>query len=135
MLHHLVDAAHRRGVAVHIEETALAPERERDLVSRARAHLVDGVVPGAVCEPRSAEEAAEALAQYLVSIQPSGAPSGVTTPVFPAAYNQNTGVNGQLSHTFFMNCGKTTDGGMTFTAIPSSGTTRCAPPRSSPTAT
>lgn len=44
MLHHLVDAAHRRGFAVQIEETALVPERERDLVSRARAHLVDGVV-------------------------------------------------------------------------------------------
>ncbi|QLD11503.1 LacI family DNA-binding transcriptional regulator [Microbacterium oleivorans] len=44
MLHHLVDAAHQRGFAVQIEETATAPERERDLVSRARQHLVDGVV-------------------------------------------------------------------------------------------
>lgn len=44
MLHHLVDAAHQRGYAVQIEETALEPERERDLVSRARQHLVDGVV-------------------------------------------------------------------------------------------
>lgn len=43
-LHHLVDAAHQRGYAVQVEETALAPERERDLVSRARAHLVDGLV-------------------------------------------------------------------------------------------
>lgn len=44
MLHHLVNAAHRRGYAVQIEETALQPQRERDLVSRARQHLVDGVV-------------------------------------------------------------------------------------------
>lgn len=44
MLHHLVDAAHDRGFAVQIEETASAPERERDLISRARAHLVDGLV-------------------------------------------------------------------------------------------
>lgn len=44
MLHHLVNAAHQRGYAVQIEETALEPQRERDLVSRARQHLVDGVV-------------------------------------------------------------------------------------------
>ncbi len=44
MLHHLVEAAHERGFAVQIEETAASPERERDLVSRARTHLVDGLI-------------------------------------------------------------------------------------------
>lgn len=44
LLHHLVEVAHERGFAVQIEETAAAPERERDLVSRAREHLVDGLV-------------------------------------------------------------------------------------------
>lgn len=44
LLHYIVDAAHERGFAVQIEETADAPHRERDLVSRARAHLVDGLI-------------------------------------------------------------------------------------------
>ena len=43
LMHRIVDAAHDRGLAVQIEETATDPERERELVSRARAHLVDGL--------------------------------------------------------------------------------------------
>jgi DNA-binding LacI/PurR family transcriptional regulator len=44
LLHYLVEAAHQRGLAVQIEETATRPQRERDLLSRARAHLVDGLI-------------------------------------------------------------------------------------------
>ena len=44
LMHRIVDAAHDRGLAVQIEETATDPERERELVSRARAHLVDGLI-------------------------------------------------------------------------------------------
>lgn len=44
LLHFLVEAAHERGFAVQIEETAARPQRERDLLSRARAHLVDGLI-------------------------------------------------------------------------------------------
>jgi DNA-binding LacI/PurR family transcriptional regulator len=44
LLHFIVDAAHDRGFAVLIEETAAQPRRERTLVSRARAHLVDGLI-------------------------------------------------------------------------------------------
>lgn len=44
LLHFIVEAAHERGFAVQIEETASEPQRERDLVSRARAHLVDGLI-------------------------------------------------------------------------------------------
>lgn len=44
LLHHLVEAAHARGYAVQIEETASQPERERELVSRAQAHRVDGLI-------------------------------------------------------------------------------------------
>lgn len=44
LMHRIVDAAHERGLAVQIEETATDPERERELVSRARAHLVDGLI-------------------------------------------------------------------------------------------
>lgn len=42
--HALLEAAHRRGLAVQVEETAAEPQREYDLVSRARTHLVDGLV-------------------------------------------------------------------------------------------
>ncbi|NNC11455.1 LacI family DNA-binding transcriptional regulator [Planctomonas sp. JC2975] len=44
MGHHFVEAAHDRGWAVQLEETGGRPEREELLLSRARAHLVDGLV-------------------------------------------------------------------------------------------
>jgi DNA-binding LacI/PurR family transcriptional regulator len=44
LLHYIVEAAHDSGFAVQIEETAANPHRERDLVSRARQHLVDGLI-------------------------------------------------------------------------------------------
>lgn len=44
LMHLIVQAAHERGLAVQIEETANEPERERELLSRARAHLVDGLI-------------------------------------------------------------------------------------------
>lgn len=42
--HHFVEVAHERGYAVQIEETGSARSREWSLLSRARAHLVDGLV-------------------------------------------------------------------------------------------
>ncbi|WP_345438330.1 LacI family DNA-binding transcriptional regulator [Microbacterium gilvum] len=44
VVHSIVEVAHERGFAVQIEETAAEPAREHALVSRARAHLVDGVI-------------------------------------------------------------------------------------------
>lgn len=44
LMHRIVDAAHERGLAVQVEETATDPGREKELVSRARAHLVDGLI-------------------------------------------------------------------------------------------
>lgn len=44
MAHHFVGAASRRGLSIQIEETRGGPEREHQLLSRARAHLVDGLV-------------------------------------------------------------------------------------------
>ncbi|MER6936435.1 LacI family DNA-binding transcriptional regulator [Nocardioides sp. NPDC127514] len=44
MVHRVVQAAHERGMAVQIEETAAEPKREHDLVSRAREHQVDGLI-------------------------------------------------------------------------------------------
>lgn len=42
--HHFVEEGHARGWSVQIEETAAEPQRERALLSRARSHLVDGLV-------------------------------------------------------------------------------------------
>lgn len=44
MVHWVVQVAHARGMAVQIEETGAEPKREHDLVSRAREHLVDGLI-------------------------------------------------------------------------------------------
>lgn len=44
LLHSLVEAAHARDFAVQIEETAAKPQRERELLSRAQAHRVDGLI-------------------------------------------------------------------------------------------
>ncbi|MGA0566756.1 LacI family DNA-binding transcriptional regulator [Rathayibacter sp. KR2-224] len=44
MAHHFVEAAHERGWGIQIEETGARPEREEELLSRARAQMVDGVV-------------------------------------------------------------------------------------------
>jgi DNA-binding LacI/PurR family transcriptional regulator len=44
LLHHIVEVAHERGFAVQVEETATEPGREVELLSRARAHLIDGLI-------------------------------------------------------------------------------------------
>lgn len=44
LMQRIVEAAHVRGLAVQIEETAAMPEREGELFSRARSHLVDGLI-------------------------------------------------------------------------------------------
>ena len=42
--HLVVELAHKRGWGVQIEQTAAEPEREFELLSKARAHLVDGLI-------------------------------------------------------------------------------------------
>lgn len=44
MLHHLVEAAAECNLHVQIEETGASSEREAELMSRARAQLVDGLI-------------------------------------------------------------------------------------------
>ncbi|MGP3533909.1 LacI family DNA-binding transcriptional regulator [Microbacterium sp. RD1] len=44
LLHYLVEEAHERGFAVQVDETARSPQREQGLLSRARAHLLDGLI-------------------------------------------------------------------------------------------
>lgn len=42
--HLFVELAHERGWGVQIEQTAAEPQREWELLSKARAHLVDGLI-------------------------------------------------------------------------------------------
>lgn len=56
-----VREAHTRGLAVQVEETAQEPRREFDLISRARAHLVDGLILNPVTLEDSAVEHTNAL--------------------------------------------------------------------------
>jgi DNA-binding LacI/PurR family transcriptional regulator len=56
-----VEVAHERGWAVLIEQTARDPRREWQLLSRARAHLVDGLVLNPVTLEASALAAVEDL--------------------------------------------------------------------------
>ncbi|MFC8192646.1 LacI family DNA-binding transcriptional regulator [Cellulomonas sp. NPDC057328] len=44
LAHHFVEEGHARGWGVQVEETAAEPRRERELLSRARSQLVDGLV-------------------------------------------------------------------------------------------
>ncbi|HWU45849.1 MAG TPA: LacI family DNA-binding transcriptional regulator [Humibacter sp.] len=61
MAHHFVEAAHARGWGVQIEETATRPEREDELLSRARSHLVDGLILNPVTLADSALARSRAL--------------------------------------------------------------------------
>ena len=44
IVHLVVELAHQRGWGVQIEQTAAEPRREWELLSKARAHLVDGLI-------------------------------------------------------------------------------------------
>lgn len=44
IVHLVVELAHERGWAVQIEQTAAEPKREFELLSKARAYLVDGLI-------------------------------------------------------------------------------------------
>ncbi len=51
MAHHFVVAAGDRGLGVQVEETAVSGERELQLISKARAHLIDGLILNPVLLP------------------------------------------------------------------------------------
>ncbi|NUP74199.1 MAG: LacI family DNA-binding transcriptional regulator, partial [Sinomonas sp.] len=52
--HNVVEVAHERGWSVQIEETGMDPEREHELLSRARANLIDGLILNPVVLDKSA---------------------------------------------------------------------------------
>lgn len=66
LAHHFVEAAARRSLGVQIEETGISGERERLLVSRARAHLIDGLI----------------LNPVMLESVPEGSASGLPPMVF-----------------------------------------------------
>jgi LacI family repressor for deo operon, udp, cdd, tsx, nupC, and nupG len=66
LAHHLVEVAHEAGYSIQIEETGSRPDRERDLMSRAREHLVDGLILNPVLLSQSAITRAESLPPVVV---------------------------------------------------------------------
>ena len=56
IVHAFVEVAHNRGWSIQIEETAAYPNREVELVSRARAHLIDGLILNPLTREHSAVE-------------------------------------------------------------------------------
>lgn len=61
LLHNIVEVAHERGLAVQVEETGAEPGREFELLSRARAHLIDGLILNPIRVEDSAIEYADHL--------------------------------------------------------------------------
>lgn len=69
-----VELARDRGWAVQMDQTGSDPDRERDLISRARAHLIDGLVLNPVTLGRSAVESTPGLPPTVVigEVEPLG---------------------------------------------------------------
>ncbi|MEV7603930.1 LacI family DNA-binding transcriptional regulator [Paenarthrobacter sp. NPDC089322] len=57
----IVEVAHEQGWSVQIEETGLDPQREQDLMTRARANLIDGLILNPVVLDESAVKVGVAL--------------------------------------------------------------------------
>jgi DNA-binding LacI/PurR family transcriptional regulator len=66
LVHLIVAAAHDRGLAVLIEETAAEPEREHELLARARSHLIDGLILNPIRLEDSAIRNADRLPPIVV---------------------------------------------------------------------
>ncbi|MCU1547417.1 MAG: LacI family transcriptional regulator, partial [Arthrobacter sp.] len=54
LAHHVVEVGHARGWSIQIEETGLDPQREVELLSKARANLIDGLILNPVTLTESA---------------------------------------------------------------------------------
>lgn len=86
LAHHVVDAAARRGWRVQVEETAGGGRREAELLSRAREHLVDGLVLNPVLLETSA-------VQRGVSLPPVVLIGEVDQPVADHVWVDNVGAS------------------------------------------
>lgn len=59
--HHIVEVAHEQGWSVQIEETGSDPQREHELMTRARSNLIDGLILNPVVLKESAVQVGVAL--------------------------------------------------------------------------
>ncbi|SDX12851.1 transcriptional regulator, LacI family [Arthrobacter sp. cf158] len=59
--HHIVEVAHQQGWSVQIEETGSDPQREQELMTRARSNLIDGLILNPVVLDESAVKVGVAL--------------------------------------------------------------------------
>ena len=59
--HHIVEVAHEQGWIVQIEETGSDPQREQELMTRARSNLIDGLILNPVVLDESAVKVGVAL--------------------------------------------------------------------------
>jgi DNA-binding LacI/PurR family transcriptional regulator len=66
MSHHFVEVAHQQGWGVQFEETAAEPSRAWELVSRARAHLVDGLILNPITSEESRQLALTDLPPTII---------------------------------------------------------------------
>jgi DNA-binding LacI/PurR family transcriptional regulator len=66
MLDQFVEVAHEKGWNIQLEQTGKRPERERELLSRGREHLVDGLVLNPVSLESSAIVGADDLPPVVV---------------------------------------------------------------------
>ncbi|MEI2277116.1 LacI family DNA-binding transcriptional regulator [Paenarthrobacter ilicis] len=61
MAHHIVEVAHEQGWIIQIEETGSDPQREQELMTRARSNLIDGLILNPVVLDESAVKVGVAL--------------------------------------------------------------------------
>ncbi|WP_035780126.1 LacI family DNA-binding transcriptional regulator, partial [Arthrobacter sp. H14] len=61
LAHHVVEVAHERGWGVQIEETGFDPQREFELMSKARTNIIDGLILNPVVLDESAVKLGVAL--------------------------------------------------------------------------
>lgn len=66
LVHEVVEAAHRHGLGVQLEETGNDPERELQLLTRARANLVDGLILNPIALDQSAVRPGTVLAPAVI---------------------------------------------------------------------
>jgi LacI family repressor for deo operon, udp, cdd, tsx, nupC, and nupG len=89
MAHHFVEAAAQRNLTIQIEETRGGAEREHQLLSRARSHLVDGLVLNPVLLETSA-------VQPGVSLPPTVLIGEVNQPIADHVWIDNVAATSQM---------------------------------------
>ena len=90
LAHHFVIAAGRRGLNIQIEETAWNDRREHELLSRARAQLVDGLILNPVLLEASA-------VQRGVSLPPVVLIGEVDQPLVDHVWHDNVGAAREMT--------------------------------------